>query len=855
MIAKSNFSSSVGKYGRCPVPKTHRRLNEAHLLWHQTLERYHDPDSFRANLNATIEALRNVTFVLQNEKAVFAQFDEWYGPWQARLKADNAAEWLHDARTTVVHQGELESHSTAEVRLVTWRDEVVARLSVPAEASPSVVLQNPQVIDLLAKYRATSADAKDAAIAIERRWSTTGLDDLELLEALAKVYGLLSDAVLDAHIHLKQCGCIPTEHDHPDFRSVYHRTGTLECMAAGAETRTQVFKLSTGDQLSLVETLGSTSSEVRNALGRYGLDKGHKFAAWEKLDPIHFAEKVLYQAKRVLSRDKNHQRIMFIRDGCGEWLMKGLFARDRTEKHLLMRKVAQIVESKGCDAIVEVGEMWSAPAESLPQLDKKRFENVKGRGELLYVMVATREGIARTYMTPFTRGPFGGIKLGDTDQTDDKFPTYLQPVLEVWRRQGIVQFSNGKAMRRVWEPDALDVCFCGGPKRFGECCRRHLPLELSSYEIRDEIQKATTAPELARAEELSRAALAQYVIWVKQHTAVTMHIAQDLYRKLVDIDVLALEANIRQLQDSLEANGNAELFVPQVRYLASIIGVPRLSMRLVALASHWLVTSRRTEEAILELDSLGDMDKIDPDKIDDALALLTIAYLFDLSTERKEQFLNSALAAAVSEEEEWLAKLAIAEHILTVGRQEEALAVVDSIIGESQSSDGQVGVPPEALLLRWKITKTESDFQSLRAAIENSQGSTRRHYAAILIDEGLYTEAEQFLAADIDAGDPIAKLLITDARIRSGDGGSARDLFLSIEREHIPHKFQYAYAVASAHVAFSCKDERTRQLAILSLRQLTASGTVSEEVKNLLLALQSEKYPGAAPPESRRTRK
>ena len=492
MIPKSTLPNSPDKYGRCPLPKTHRRLTEAHLLWHQTLDRYNDPDAFRANLNATIEALRNVTFVLQNEKAAFAQFDEWYGPWQARLKADAAAKWLHDARTTVVHQGELESHSTAVVRLVTWQDKVVARLSVPVQTRPSLILQNPRLLDLLDKYQATSGEAKDAAIAIERRWSTEGLGDLELLEALAKVYGLLSDVVLDAHVHLKQCECIPTERDHPDFRSIYHRTGTLECMAAGAERRTQVFKLSTGDELIAAETVWSKPSDVRDALERYGLDKGDALAAWEKLDPIRFAEKILYQAKRMLSRDKNHQRMMFFRDGRGEWQMEVLFARDRTEKHLLMRKAAQIVESKGCDAVVEVGEMWSAAAESVPDLDPNRIQDAKGRQELLYVMVATREGISRSYMTPFTRGLFGGIKLGDTHQIDGQFPHYLEPILEVWRRQGVVQRSDGKAVRRVWEPDALDVCFCGGPRRFGECCQPHIPLKLNSSEIRDAIDKATT---------------------------------------------------------------------------------------------------------------------------------------------------------------------------------------------------------------------------------------------------------------------------------------------------------------------------------------------------------------------------
>ena len=61
----------------CPIPTTHRRLRDAHTLWHQALEHYHDPETFRANLNAAIEALRNTTFAVQKEKAAFRDFDEW----------------------------------------------------------------------------------------------------------------------------------------------------------------------------------------------------------------------------------------------------------------------------------------------------------------------------------------------------------------------------------------------------------------------------------------------------------------------------------------------------------------------------------------------------------------------------------------------------------------------------------------------------------------------------------------------------------------------------------------------------------------------------------------------------------
>jgi hypothetical protein len=79
-------------------------LVEAHILWHQSLEKYHESDAFLANLNSTIEALRNVTFFLQKERSV-PDLDAWYSVWEAKLKGDPAARWLQEARTKVVHQG------------------------------------------------------------------------------------------------------------------------------------------------------------------------------------------------------------------------------------------------------------------------------------------------------------------------------------------------------------------------------------------------------------------------------------------------------------------------------------------------------------------------------------------------------------------------------------------------------------------------------------------------------------------------------------------------------------------------------------------------------------------------------
>lgn len=237
-------------YSLCPIPKTHRRLTEAHLLWHQTQQHYQEPEGFRANLNALIQALRNVTFILQSEKHSFEDFDGWYKRWQERLKSDPISRWVVDARNTIVKEGELETHSTALLRLVTWRDELLMQANVPPNMSASLIMRNLPLIEKINNAHVPPGDLRSASISIERRWVVSELEGRDILEALAQAYALLADVVSDAHFHLRQNAFIPSEPMHNDFPSPYDRTGILRCMALNIEKRTQRLDLSAGTELS-----------------------------------------------------------------------------------------------------------------------------------------------------------------------------------------------------------------------------------------------------------------------------------------------------------------------------------------------------------------------------------------------------------------------------------------------------------------------------------------------------------------------------------------------------------------------------------------------------------------------------
>ena len=59
-----------------------------------------------------------------------------------------------------------------------------------------------------------------------------------------------------------------------------------------------------------------------------------------------------------------------------------------------------------------------------------------------------------------------------TDILDQGHATafYLHPVFKVWASHGYLTRPSGKTTKWLWDPDPLDTCYCGGPRRYGSCC-------------------------------------------------------------------------------------------------------------------------------------------------------------------------------------------------------------------------------------------------------------------------------------------------------------------------------------------------------------------------------------------------
>ena len=169
-----------------------RRLEDlAHLL-QGCSETYFDPDLFRRNTNQFLQTARTVTFIIQKNKADIPDFDSWYGKQVLDGWAqDQVMTWAKDARNTIEKEGDLDINSTLKVSLIySYLEE--EDLAVPCGRSELLGAGVKQLVRFAQKHLPTGvADA--AGIRIERSWITTGLDSLELLQALVYVYSRLYD--------------------------------------------------------------------------------------------------------------------------------------------------------------------------------------------------------------------------------------------------------------------------------------------------------------------------------------------------------------------------------------------------------------------------------------------------------------------------------------------------------------------------------------------------------------------------------------------------------------------------------------------------------------------------------------
>jgi len=402
----------------CPLRDVHRRLQDAAKMWKNASKSYFSPDEFRVAVQPCIQALRSVTWVLQNNKAKLRDFDDWYVAWQKRMRENAVLRWIVDARNRIEKQGDLQTRSILRVTLSrSWHDEPSMELQLPP------IMTTEQIADL-AVAQVPDREDEEALLRIERHWVDSELPDHELLDALVKGYSFLHELIGEAHQHLT-----PPFNLHDCEANSSEVQMLSEHMTDASNPRTIWIKLKDREHAVVTPHFQRTSEEELTAAGeRYGKDESviqnlreaktfqEECAAW-------FA-----MAKQILRTDKYHLPTALLKTEKKMHIVN-LKMDDRAEKHIALRHLAQQAARLGAQSVFFINEVWLRPATKVSETHYAVDNNE--RLEALALHGLSKEGMFVTRTAQFQR-THDDIVFRPDHVNSETFPNILLPFCEIW---------------------------------------------------------------------------------------------------------------------------------------------------------------------------------------------------------------------------------------------------------------------------------------------------------------------------------------------------------------------------------------------------------------------------------------
>jgi hypothetical protein len=406
---------------QCPLCNVERRLDDALLLWKEAESAYFTPDKFRAKLNACIQALRTVTFVLQKNQVAIKGFDTWYATQQNSMRENKVLRWLVEARNQIEKQGDLDGASIALVSLHTsWFRPPVYEVQVPPKTKPERLGQ------VLAGRIPKTLVSEGSLLRIERCWRDAKLPEMEILDALRICYRDLARVLVDAHLHLvdsaDRCASLATLKEHA--------VSYPKAMQSHSSHRFVWIKLRDNDVFTIkskTAKLGSFKKLKEQVTSRYGFQLPHLPSGGDSLEARvrHFFE----AGKMMLAKDGYHLPFGFIISG-NSFEIHELRMADRAEKHAMIRHLADQVRELKANQFIFVNEVWTAmvrPGDPLVHAadDPNRGEGFKAEGvDATGKAFSCFAGLERKH---------GKVILNDEVLTETKLSNILLPILEAMR--------------------------------------------------------------------------------------------------------------------------------------------------------------------------------------------------------------------------------------------------------------------------------------------------------------------------------------------------------------------------------------------------------------------------------------
>jgi hypothetical protein len=184
---------------KCPIPATHDKLREADYFLGQVVFNYHNPLPFQYNLNGFIQAVRNITFMLQSEDAKPPEFAAWYEKKQGEMKEDPLLRRFVSARNIIVKQTTLKAKSKAWLGL--FRDRTM-KLAINDDIPP--LMDTEAALEHAKKFAiGFILDEEHSAIGeqigVERTWIVEEIGEGEVVSHCVEVLNYMRRLVGEAH--------------------------------------------------------------------------------------------------------------------------------------------------------------------------------------------------------------------------------------------------------------------------------------------------------------------------------------------------------------------------------------------------------------------------------------------------------------------------------------------------------------------------------------------------------------------------------------------------------------------------------------------------------------------------------
>lgn len=432
----------------CPLAAVDRRLDDAHRFWHQAEAAYFDPDGFRIAIQSAIQTLRTVTFILQKQKAIIPQFDQWYSDWQRRLSADLLMKWMVDARNKIEKEGDLESHSMIRADVVASYLDEGPGIDVPAHLTDSI----GTLLHSIPRNALGDHIRCNGMLRIQRRWVENTLPDFELLDSVATAYGRIAQLVHDAH---RQIGLDPPATIHDEDGMSYDLSAMnwrLPCMVAHELPRTVLFSLADGSRVAFdtrQTPVEFDAAAIAKLTERYG---GNPLEAMRRgfASNVELAAGFFGFARNAFLRDGYHLTLLLLfRD---RRMIRGpiqVVVENVQQKYAVMRELAGEVTKSGADVVIMIGEMWLAPADALKPYE--RPADYAARKEGLALHMVSKAGESLDCIAEITRNG-DKVLLGETQVATGaaafEFAPFLQawgsPVPQSWMKQAAAAMAMAK---------------------------------------------------------------------------------------------------------------------------------------------------------------------------------------------------------------------------------------------------------------------------------------------------------------------------------------------------------------------------------------------------------------------------